>query len=306
MKQFFCYSTIAFLCLFSLSSCFTGVESTKKITMSKDDRRLQTPSPEESLLADIIAEPLSEWKSGKKFLATDTKINLILDAAPDNAEIARGDTLRFVRSESLTAPDGMQAAVVIFDAGNASYRLLTGQSVNQMDSYSSRQIPLLIDLDMIEGTRQILIGKQCWILSSLWKNALGLPIKGRKFVPVTITDVLPGDSSFPLKVVFSDMNGCSAWVPMNYNDTGISTRKFASLFSLTDIKEKYPHISPENWALIQEGRVAAGMTKEECRLSLGNPSDVNAGHDYSRTLEIWKYPDGSYLQFADGLLLLMN
>jgi hypothetical protein len=44
------------------------------------------------------------------------------------------------------------------------------------------------------------------------------------------------------------------------------------------------------------------MTKEECRLSLGNPAEVDTGHDYSQTLDLWKYNDGTTLWFEDGIL----
>ena len=46
-----------------------------------------------------------------------------------------------------------------------------------------------------------------------------------------------------------------------------------------------------------------GMTKEECKLSLGNPTDVNSGHDWNSTIDFWQYPNGSYLRFQDGLLV---
>ena len=45
------------------------------------------------------------------------------------------------------------------------------------------------------------------------------------------------------------------------------------------------------------------MTKEECKLSLGNPTDVNSGHDWNSTIDFWQYPNGSYLRFQDGLLV---
>ena len=74
------------------------------------------------------------------------------------------------------------------------------------------------------------------------------------------------------------------------------------LFLLADPKGKYPHISNENWALIQQGKVGTGMTKEECKLSIGNPDDLQSGHSRSQTMDIWQYNDGTFLMFEDGLL----
>ena len=46
------------------------------------------------------------------------------------------------------------------------------------------------------------------------------------------------------------------------------------------------------WEMICAGKVREGMTKEECRLSLGNPDDVDSGHDWNSTLDIWRYENG--------------
>ncbi|MDE7510365.1 MAG: hypothetical protein K2M62_09595 [Muribaculaceae bacterium] len=45
------------------------------------------------------------------------------------------------------------------------------------------------------------------------------------------------------------------------------------------------------------------MTKTECRLSKGNPSDVYDGHDYSKLLLLWVYPDATTLYFEDDILV---
>ena len=75
------------------------------------------------------------------------------------------------------------------------------------------------------------------------------------------------------------------------------------LYRLSAPTTSYPAISDENWALIQKGKIRLGMTKEECRLSLGNPTSTDSGHDYSSTIDIWKYEDGTFLRFQDGLLI---
>lgn len=77
---------------------------------------------------------------------------------------------------------------------------------------------------------------------------------------------------------------------------------FSSLFSLSDPKEDYPNIAPEIWDLICKGRVCEGMTKEECKLSLGNPQEVDRGHNWDQLLDVWTYSDGSYLFFINDRL----
>ena len=90
---------------------------------------------------------------------------------------------------------------------------------------------------------------------------------------------------------------------MNAGGAGNESRTFQNLFSLADPKIKFPGIQDEVWSLIQLGKVRPGMTKEECKLSLGNPSDVNSGHDWNSTIDLWQYTNGTFLRFQDGVLL---
>lgn len=97
-------------------------------------------------------------------------------------------------------------------------------------------------------------------------------------------------------------SGEEAYLHMNYTSDTHDSRNFATLFFMNDPKTKYPQISEENWAMIQKGKVSLGMTKEECKLSVGNPDELNAGHSQSQTMDVWQYSDGTYLVFTDGLL----
>lgn len=85
--------------------------------------------------------------------------------------------------------------------------------------------------------------------------------------------------------------------------SGVESRSFRNLFTLSDPKEKYPSILPEIWDAICDGHVRNGMTKDECRLAIGNPADSQSGHDWNSTIDIWSYPDGTFLRFQDGILV---
>ncbi|MDE6400707.1 MAG: hypothetical protein K2L68_07600, partial [Muribaculaceae bacterium] len=61
-------------------------------------------------------------------------------------------------------------------------------------------------------------------------------------------------------------------------------------------------IEDDVWQLICSSKVRTGMTKDECRLALGNPKEVDSGHDYTQTLDLWHYSDGAVLWFEDGIL----
>lgn len=81
-----------------------------------------------------------------------------------------------------------------------------------------------------------------------------------------------------------------------------STRNFATLFSLTDPRLRYPAITDENWEAITYSRVRPYMTRDEARMAVGSPNEIDRGRNYSAAYERWIYPNGAYLIFEDGLL----
>lgn len=290
-----------------MTSCFTGIESTKKISLSREDRKILAPTPEEEYFKGVASQPLSEWKKGKQFMAADNKTLLIfsqhsLPIDPDSAGI-RGNILYFEGIEPKMEPDGNTSASIIFKDDKSYYRYNSGKPMEKAgEMIFSDQIPMMIDLDMVKEADELLSGNKFWIRSPLWYDINGNRIPGKKFIEVTVQEVRPGDISFPLKLKFYDNKGNEGWIFMNYGNQGTETRLFSNLFFLNDIRKKFPSITDETWEYICEGRVKLGMTKEECKLSLGNPNDVSRGHDYSQTLDLWQYPDGTALWFEDGLL----
>ncbi len=302
--------TLAFcssLILLSLSSCFTGVEGTKKITLSKEDKKALRPTPEDEFFRSVTGVPLSTWEKGRPFIAADNKTLLTFDQQglpldPDEVKLA-GKILTFYGTEPRLRPDGSSMLVILFNDGDNIYRYNTGKSIDKApEEVFSDQIPMMIDLAMIDSTRKLLLGKKLWTKSPLWYDDNANRIPGRKFVPVTVNAVESGSLVFPVKVRFITDDGNQAWAFMNFGNSGTESRAFANLFYLSDFRKNFPAITDEVWKLISEGKVARGMTKTECKLSLGNPSEVDAGHDYSQTLDLWHYSDGTVLWFEDGLL----
>ena len=84
--------------------------------------------------------------------------------------------------------------------------------------------------------------------------------RGRKFIPVTVDSVAAGNSLFPVKVAFTDPEGRSARIFIHPGAKGDAPRTFSRVFSFTDPRIQYPHITPEHWQLIIDGRVTEGMT----------------------------------------------
>ena len=293
---------------FFLSSCFTGIESTKKINLSREDRKNMIPSKEEIFMQQVIAAPLKEWQPGKKFIVSDNKALLVivprsglLPYAPDSV---KGKEFVFKGVESKINAAGRLTVSLIFSDDLYIYAYDTGREFNDaMENFTSNLIPMLIDEDMVTQARNLLVGQKFWTRSNLWYDKDGNRIDGKKYVEVTIEDVSPGDMVFPLWIKIKDDNNENAFLYMNFGNSDNESRPFNILFTFNDIKRHYPNIEPETWDFISKGKVKEGMTKDEVRLTLGNPSDLTSGHDYSQTLDIWTYENGIVLWFEDGKLV---
>ena len=295
-------ATLLTICTLGFHSCFTGVEGTGKITISKKEAGILAPSAEDRLLSDIKPSLLKEWGPGRLLLVTDDKLRLITENT--GMPVNQGDTVCFKEIMARHGADGLEKAVLVFNHDGGILTFPLDKNISEAkESVTASDLAMLIDLEAVEKVRERLKGKKVWTKTSLWYGDSLRHVKGRKFVPVTISDIEAGNSFFPVMVSFIDDEGARGRLLMSIGSAGNDSRSFGRLFSLKDPRDNYRQISDSNWAAIQNEQLIAGMTKEECRLSRGNPSDVNVGHDYTNTMEIWYYPNGSYLRFVDGLLV---
>lgn len=298
---------LCLLMLPALTACFTGVEGTKKIALSRKDKTLVRLTPEDEFLEPMHTVPLGEWKPGKQFMAADNRTLLVFDPEglptdPDSFPL-KGKTLTYRATEPRRMPDGSDMAVLLFECDGIPLRYPTGKNLAEAPSQlTSDQLPLLIDLDLVAKADSLLRGKMMWTRSPLWYGADGSRVTGLKFVPVTVSAVTPGSLEFPLRVEFTDARGNAAALMMNFGFRKNESRAFPKIFSLSSPRDRYPAVSDSHWDLICRSKVTTGMTKAECKLALGNPGDAVSGRDYTQTLDLWQYPDGTVLWFEDGLL----
>lgn len=306
------YTPLVILFALFLTACSTGIEGTRTITMSRSERKETMPGAEELLAGAMTSGLLKEWLPGKKFVVTDSKASLLLESqsasqSQADSTLRAGTFLAFERIVPRQTPGGDTVVILEFRSDHGIYQYNTARSLKAATSeLSGRDMPMMIDLDMVSKADSLLRGRRVWTLSRLWYDKTGNTFDGRKFEAVEISGVRPGNMVFPFAVDFIDEEGRCSFMYMNTNSSGgigAESRTFPSLFTLSDPKLKYPSVAPEVWEYIRKGRVALGMTKEECRLSLGNPTEVDAGHDWSSVIDVWGYRDGTYLQFQDGLLI---
>ena len=289
------------------SACFTGIESTPKITAGDLRREKVTgaETPEQQLAAMIRPQSPSEWKDGRRYLVTDSKIDLVFTGAATEQLPHPGDTLIFRALNPAPSVMGQKATLLRFSRTSAPADTIDYKveiTPENMAARTSFDIPFTIDLTLVSLADSMLRGRRLYTNTSYWYDSNLRQITGRKFVPVTVDRVSAGNTDYPFRVEFTDEKGEKRCMLMSNSRAGASTRNFAALFSLTDPKLRYPLITDENWAAITNGRVRKEMTREEARLALGSPSDVAYGNDYSFSYERWVYPGGIFLIFEDGIL----
>ncbi len=287
--------------------CFTGVESTKKITekdVQRAIRQMEDGSRESSL--QVPADSLSSWREGKAFWCVDNQARLIFKPSINydlDTLVLEGKRLSYAGYGTHKQLDNSEVVDVYFDLDSLRLVYPTGKVLAEVSSRSFT-IPFLIDDDKVHAIADQLLNREVYIKTPLWRDIKGgHQTKGRRFIPVMITAVKPGNKVYPLKVEFrATDNGDEAFVWMKLPGSESVGRDFDSLFSMTDIRKKYPDISPATWVNIVNGKVAEGMTKEECRLAMDNPVNVRQLPDQSGLREYWYYDGGRYLFFVDGLL----
>lgn len=291
---------LSLLCLMLMfSSCFTGVEGTRKIS-EKDVAKLGAESKEQasSSIDTLSTSNIKTWKVGKKFFVTDKQIQLVLGAAAEG-NLDKGDTITYISHKEENIYGTNPNLILVFKGKND--KIYTYNTNKQLNDAGNLIVPFTVDLDIVNIARKLLIGNELYVNTSLWYNNAEDVISGLKFVKVNIIDVLPGNKVYSLKVKFAH-EGKNAYVFVSTKDNSVQNRSFENLFSTIDPHKNYASITDKNWNLIIKGKVAQGMTKDECRLSLGAPNNIDKVPTYSGLKEFWQYEDGTYLIFMDGLL----
>lgn len=288
-----------------LSGCFTGIESTPRITgadvkASGADR----PSEEALLGAKIAGETPKAWTNGKQWHVTDAKIAVILRGAAEE-QIAPGSSLILTAMETSPSVKGYRTVdVILADSTGCRFTYATDVMADEMAGRESLQIPFAVEMSAVERADSLMRGHKYYAISSRWCDASGrLSADGLRYVPVTVNAVLPGTTAYPLKVAFTTpADTATHYIMMTYGQSAAATRNFQTLFSLTDPRAKYPEITDTVWEKIVHSQVTDGMTRDECRLALGIPDNIVRGASTSAQIERWSYGDGTWLMFEDGIL----
>lgn len=295
----------------SLNSCFTGVESTKAITQKDVNKAYgdDASNIDANAMEIYTVKPDSfpDWEDGKLFYVTDDNIRLLFSTSQENSRSnisLQNKMLVYKGYDTALSIDGKSVINILFaDKENHNFVLPTNKTIEEFKkSGILYTVPFLIDMDEIMQLRSMLSGKELYVKTSIWYDSDGDMIDGRKFVKVTVQDVLPGNKIFPYMVKFLDEKNNTAYLYMSSKQSSIQNRMICDLFSVNDMHERYESISDTNWELIKNGDLALDMTKDECRLSLGIPKTVDRRATHDGLIEYWTYDNGVFLIFEDGLL----
>lgn len=285
---------------FCLQSCFTGIEHTGHIKLSKEDRQTaQRISQDEAFMSEIHGVTADLWKPSRMFVPVGERSSWVFDNPKENPA---GKHLAFVKAEEFVTPGGTSRILLVFNdsVGNV-YRYPSTRT--KLSSICSTELPMLLDYTLVSQLDSLMRGRELWIKTSDWLTPDKNSKTGRKFDKVKITRVLSGTENLPYLVEFTSSDGSTALVRMSQTTGTLATRPFHTIFSLQNPRDRYPGISDEVWTLIQQGKVSMGMTKQECSLALGPAHNVETYHDYSKLIDIWTFDNGLMLRFEDGILV---
>lgn len=281
----------AILLLLALPGCFTGIESTAKIKDRTSGKNAVELTAEEKLLQDALPKRPAEWLTGKKFIVSRGRTELAFTPASVATKLQPGDTLYFQSISSATRIAGDTVTDIIFHNNvGESLSHQVDVSTDKILGGNRLHIPFTIEASVIESTRDILVNRELWQLRP--------DSKGKRYNKVIVADVVAGNSEYPISVILNTGDT----IKMLIEGKNSTSRVFHNLFSLSDPRKRYPDITDENWVMICNGRVQAGMLREECRLALGAPASVERVTAYNGLVEHWSYENGVYLNFLDGIL----
>lgn len=273
----------------------------------KDSDRIET-TPEEAFLDRNFKEKsLKEWNSGREFVCVTHELPVLLGinelSSPEGDFMGKIFTYRLLNEEN--GWNGSETSIV-FECEGREYEYKVRKSAEEMLAGNFRPLlPELVPLDYMAEADSLLRGRMLYIRSASWIDSAGVDMKGRKYVPVVVKGVEPGDKILPLRIVFTDGRGVTASILTTMYRNAISSQytSFDKLFYFTDLRENYPDISDDVWEAITRVELLPGMTKNEAMISVGYPDNVRKIPDNAGLREYWFYNNGIYIVFQDGLLV---
>ena len=139
--------------------------------------------------------------------------------------------------------------------------------------------------------------KSLGTIESLKNKYLGMTVYPKKMLPAK--RIVSFGSLATLSLTDRDGAIYELETDLKYDVIVKNDNYIEDFFGFEDIHKKYPGITESRWQIISRGDLEAGMSTVECRLSIGDPIEIELKKD-SR-FETWFY-NGKTLEFENGTL----
>lgn len=314
------YITGAILTLLALgiapAGCFTGVESTPRIT-GNDVKRESLPTRADAVsdslsnrLNALHGEPPAHWRNGKSFIITDSRLTRRLMEVPQPPEISPGDTLIYTGMRGATDVTADTLTILSFTVKGFPVQMRINRSPAQLTRQPYLRIPMTVETTLLHRADSLLAplkGANSYTLTSNWLDTeTAEPSGGRRYATVRYLGVCPGTGVYPLRLLFAEVreDGTGREFCLLTDATAMTnpSRSLSSMLATRNPRLNYPQISDRHWQMIAQGQIEKGMSRDECRLALGTPDDVKREGTTDKIIEVWTYEGGSYLIFENDML----
>jgi len=282
----------------------TNLSETKTVVKSKDEKFIEENFP-------FIQ--MSNWTGGMKFMIfpdeDNSPNNYLFDIHEYKSvyKVRASEyynkifTVENIEERIVDCPRGnCTRTYVIFNCDSKKFEYeYIGDRKEMSNSDVFTNIHDLVYLDEIDNARKLLIGKTFYVISRL-----NTGFQHNNYIPIIIKNVGIGTINDHVKIIYETTDKKQFEVNTTLSGTNTSPifDRFQNIFSLENPKNKYPKINAEIWSIIQKGKVRSGMTKQECRLSWGEPESINKTSGKWGVHEQWVYSTSSYLYFENGKL----
>jgi hypothetical protein len=109
-------------------------------------------------------------------------------------------------------------------------------------------------------------------------------------------DVTIEEKYYNLSLLLKDKSG--QILSIHY-EMAVGLKKYYDVFTEKEAEKYKTKFGLDNWNTILQGKVRIGMTKEMCKLTWGEPKDVNETITAGKKSEQWVYSD-NYVYFDNG------
>jgi hypothetical protein len=170
----------------------------------------------------------------------------------------------------------------------------------EYDSEFEHSFPFIV-VGFFEKQKRLFVGKEFVFSNSEFEGATD--IQTGKTVTIKIgqkwkcTDLTIEEKYYNLSLIFENSLGEKT---ANSYDRVLNVAYTAK--EADNYKKKF---GQENFDKILQGKVKIGMTKEMCKLSWGEPKDINETITSGKKSEQWVYSD-NYLYFDNGILTVIQ